>query len=199
MLYSRCHNAIVYRSRYHFIFGKVCQKVQEFPIDSLCHSHLRPSGKRWDSISTTLYDSPVISQSQKRACINYILHTLFSFYHQLSIEILSTVQVAWLLFPFLLFSYYPKRQIGKLFELCMNPSSSESPEDEGGRGWCGMCSNILAHLVFSPYQTVSSYTHAVFLGFVYWIDSIFGKVNASLRKEKYFMVNMNQPYLEKSS
>lgn len=49
------------------------------------------------------------------------------------------------LFPFLLFSYYPKRQIGKLFELCMNPSSSESPEDESGRGWCGMCSNILAH------------------------------------------------------
>ncbi len=39
-----------YESLYHFIFGKVCQKVQEFPIDSLCHSHLRPSGKRWDSI-----------------------------------------------------------------------------------------------------------------------------------------------------
>ena len=52
-----------YESSYHFIIGKVCQKVQEFPIDSLCHSHLRPSGKRWDSISTTLYDSPVISQS----------------------------------------------------------------------------------------------------------------------------------------
>lgn len=32
-----------------------------------------------------------------------------------------------------------------------------------------------AHLVFSPCQTVSSYTHAVFLGFVYWIDSILGK------------------------
>ena len=31
-----------------------------------------------------------------------------------------------------------------------------------------------AHLVFSPCQTVSSYTHAVFLGFVYWIDSILG-------------------------
>ena len=28
-----------------------------------------------------------------------------------------------------------------------------------------------AHLVFSPCQTVSSYTHAVFLGFVYWIDA----------------------------
>ena len=69
----------VYQSLYHFIFGKVCQKVQELPIDSLCHSHLRPSGKRWDSISATLYDTPAINQSQKRACINYILHTLFSF------------------------------------------------------------------------------------------------------------------------
>lgn len=45
----------------------------------------------------------------------------------------------------MLFSYYPKRQIGKLFELCMNPSSPESPENKSGRGWCGMCSNILAH------------------------------------------------------
>lgn len=32
-----------------------------------------------------------------------------------------------------------------------------------------------AHLVFSPCQTVCPYTHAVFLGFVYWIDSILGK------------------------
>ena len=50
-----------------------------------------------------------------------------------------------LLFPFLLFSYYPNRQIGKLFYCCLNLSSSESPEDEGGRGWCSMCSYILAH------------------------------------------------------
>ena len=31
-----------------------------------------------------------------------------------------------------------------------------------------------AHLVFSPCQTVCPYTHVVFLGFVYWIDSILG-------------------------
>lgn len=49
------------------------------------------------------------------------------------------------LFPFLLFSYYPKRQIGKLFYYSLNLSSSESPEDEGGRGWCSMCSYTLAH------------------------------------------------------
>ena len=41
-----------------------------------------------------------------------------------------------------------------------------------------------AHLVFSPCQTVCPYTHAVFLGFVYLIDSIFGKVNADLQKDK---------------
>ena len=33
----------------------------------------------------------------------------------LSIEALSTVQIADLLFPFLLFSYYPNRQIGNFF------------------------------------------------------------------------------------
>ena len=49
------------------------------------------------------------------------------------------------LFPFLLFSYYPERQIGKLFKFCLNLSSSKSPENEGGRGWCSMCSYILAH------------------------------------------------------
>ena len=32
-----------------------------------------------------------------------------------------------------------------------------------------------AHLVFSSCQTVCLYTHAVFLGVVYWFDSIFGK------------------------
>mgnify|MGYP000253786621 CR=1 FL=1 len=45
----------------------------------------------------------------------------------------------------LLFSYYYKRQIGKLFYCSLNLSSSESPEDEGSRGWCSMCSYILAH------------------------------------------------------
>lgn len=49
------------------------------------------------------------------------------------------------LFPFLLFPYYPERQIGKLFYGRLNLSSSESPENEGGRGWCCMCSYILAH------------------------------------------------------
>ena len=51
------------QSLYHFIFGKVCQKVQELPIDSLRHSHLRLSGKRWDSISATLYDTPAINKN----------------------------------------------------------------------------------------------------------------------------------------
>ena len=49
------------------------------------------------------------------------------------------------LFPFLLFSYYPERQIGKLFYCYLNLASSESQENESGRGRCSMCSYILAH------------------------------------------------------
>ncbi|WP_308265783.1 hypothetical protein, partial [Prevotella sp.] len=49
------------QSLYHLFFGKVYQEVQELPIDSLCHSYIRLSGKGWDSISATLYDTPVIS------------------------------------------------------------------------------------------------------------------------------------------
>lgn len=49
------------------------------------------------------------------------------------------------LFPFLLFSYYPERQIDKLFYCYLNLASSESQENESGRGWCSMCSYILAH------------------------------------------------------
>ena len=64
------------------------------------------------------------------------------------------------LFPFLLFSYYPNRQIGKLFYCCRNLSSSESPEDEGGRGRCSMCSYIRCILSNKIKPTYSSLTTA---------------------------------------
>ena len=63
----------------------------------------------------------------------------------LSIEALSTVQIARFtisVFAVLLLSQPSNRQT---FYCCLNLSSSESPEDEGGRGWCSMCSYILAH------------------------------------------------------
>lgn len=64
------------------------------------------------------------------------------------------------LFPFLLFSYYPNRPIGKLFHCSMNLSSSESPEDEGGRDWCSMCSYIRCILSNKIKPTYSSLTTA---------------------------------------
>ena len=64
------------------------------------------------------------------------------------------------LFPFLLFSYYSKRQIGKLFYCCLNLSSSESPEDEGSRGRCSMCSYIRCILSNKIKPAYSSLTTA---------------------------------------
>ena len=55
------------------------------------------------------------------------------------------------LFPFLLFPYYPEHHIGKLFHGRLNLPSSESPENEGGRGWCCMCSYILV----LPWRTLT--------------------------------------------
>lgn len=64
------------------------------------------------------------------------------------------------LFPFLLFSYYPERQIGKLFYCYLNLASSESPEDEGGRGRCSKCSYIRCILSNKTKATYSSLTTA---------------------------------------
>ena len=56
--------------------------------------------------------------------------------------------------------FYSKRQIGKLFYCSMNLSSSESQEDEGGRGWCSMCSYIRCILSNKTKAIYSSLTTA---------------------------------------
>lgn len=81
----------------------------------------------------------------KRACKEHILHTLLFFTINYQLKAFQPYRSPDFLFPFLLFPYYPERQIGKLFHGRLNLSSSESPENEGGRGLCCMCSYILAH------------------------------------------------------
>ena len=63
----------------------------------------------------------------------------------LSIEALSTVQIARFTISVFAVLFYSKRQIGKLFYCSLNLASSESQENESGRGRCSMCSYILAH------------------------------------------------------